>query len=605
MSGKERELAGEPKVCINVLGKEYEYTVRRFIEKFLWIVDKRSKLIPFKLNSSQEALYREICEQRAHGEPVRIIIDKSRQQGISTFVAAFLFTLCVTTPYVNYAVIADSLAHAENLFTIYQRFWGNMLRGSPFFDEIARYEADNPGKIHRLDWRPQVAQVRQGRVLKFQGLESAIRVVVAGDAAGRSSTFNGVHGSEVAFWKGLEDTMTGLSSTVPEAEDTYIFLESTANGFNEFKNRWDEAVSGHSGYKAVFLPWFKDPTATWKVESWWSPEQMDVWLLEKWREYPFIRDDQMRFYERRYLDMGRNRERVLQEYPFSDIDSFRATGESIFNREQIAKRLNEVKASEAPTRGRFAFKRSFSDDGRSIELQYLGFKKYGEGEWRIYKEPQRGRPYILCCDPNNGGKDDSVIQVVDAITCEQVAVMQSQAMELDEVAFQLVCGGYYYNTGLIASEMNISPIVMDYALRCEYPRVAYRQVTEAERATLSPTQQRGFKTTTTNRQGMVDELKIAFATNPEQVRDEETLREMERFEIVTISSDGRPKAAAAKGSHDDLVMALMACHYMRSTLQPDFDCVVDPERYSNPFEEGIKSLQSSKSGNFDWRKAIW
>ena len=598
---------GEPIVHIEVLGKEYEYTVKAFIEKFLWIVDKRSKLVPFKMNRSQELLYKEICEQRAKGEPVRIIIDKSRQQGISTFVAAFLFSLCVTTPFVNYAVIADSLSHAENLFNMYQRFWANMLRGTPVFDEIARYEADNPGKIHRLDWRPQVAQVRQGRVLKFQGLESAIRVVVAGDAAGRSATFQGVHGSEVAFWKSLEDTMTGLSSTVPESEDTYIFLESTANGFNEFKERWDEAVAGRNGYKAVFLPWYKDPTATWKVEKWWSPSQLDEWLLEKWREYPSIRDDQMRYYERRYLDMGRNKERVLQEYPFSDVDSFRATGQSIFNREQIAKRLNAVKAEGAPIKGRFAFKKDFSSDGRTIELQYLGFKKYEEGEWRIYKEPTDGRPYILCCDPNAGGIDDTAIQVIDAITCEQVAVMQSQSMQLDDVAFQLVCAGYYYNTGLIASEMNVSPIVMDYALRCEYPRIGYRQVTEAERSTLSPTQQRGYKTTMLNRQGMIDELKIAFSANPQLVKDEATLREMERFEIVIVSGEGRPKAAAAKGFHDDLVMALMACHYIRGTMQPDFDCVVDKERYRNPWKKELKSSQKSKvvGGGFDWRKAIW
>lgn len=591
----------EPRVSVKAFGREHSYTASRFIEKFLWVVDKRAELVPLKMNQSQEKLYEEICEQRRKGQPVRITIDKSRQQGISTFVAAFLFTLCVTTPNVKFAVLADSLEHAGYLFDIYQRFWDNLIRSDPAYGEIVDYEAMNPGKVHPRDWRPRIKRVRMGRMMEFEGLNSSIRVVVAGETAGRSTSFQGVHGSEVAFWKELRDTMAALGSTVPDMPDTYVFLESTANGYNEFKRKWDDDVAGRTGYKALFLPWYRDPTAIWPVDSSFKPEELDRWLIDKWRDYPFITEEQMNWYNRRYLGLNRDRQLTLQEFPFSDTDSFRTTGSSVFDRESIQRMLDCLKRE--PQRGEFAYVRRFASDGRSIEVELRGFKPFADGEWRLYEAPVKGHPYILTCDPNNGGSDDSAIQVIDAVSCKQVAVYQSRKAELDSVAFQLMCAGYYYNTGLIASEMNISPVIMEYAVRSDYPRIAIRQVSEAERATLSTTQQRGYKTTPGNRQAMVDTLRIAFREDPGMVVDAPTLREMDTFENMKVGNEGRTKAAAARGQHDDLVTALMAAVYIRNQPQPDFDCSVDEARYYNPF---LNEKKVAKEHNIvDWRKAIW
>ena len=81
------------------------------------------------------------------------------------------------------------------------------------------------------------------------GLRSAIRCVTAGsDGAGRGSTLTNVHASEAAFWKNMKETLDGLLSAVPDDPQTAVIIESTPNGFNEFKDFWDDAVAGKNGF---------------------------------------------------------------------------------------------------------------------------------------------------------------------------------------------------------------------------------------------------------------------------------------------------------------------------------------------------------------------
>jgi hypothetical protein len=57
---------------------------------------------------------------------------------------------------------------------------------------------------------------------------------------GRASTPSLVHGSEVAHF---EDPgyLVGLLNAVPKRPETIVVLESTANGFNHFHDRWQRA----------------------------------------------------------------------------------------------------------------------------------------------------------------------------------------------------------------------------------------------------------------------------------------------------------------------------------------------------------------------------
>ena len=92
------------------------------------------------------------------------------------------------------------------------------------------------------------------------GLRSRIRCVTAGSrGVGRSFTLRNVHCSESAFWPNMTENMLGILQAVPDDKDTCVVMESTANGYNEFKTFWDGAVSGENAFRPVFLAWYLDP----------------------------------------------------------------------------------------------------------------------------------------------------------------------------------------------------------------------------------------------------------------------------------------------------------------------------------------------------------
>lgn len=68
----------------------------KYIEEYIKIRDKNSKIIQLKLNKAQIKLYNIIKEQKKANKAVRIIILKARQMGFSTLTEAVLFKETVT-----------------------------------------------------------------------------------------------------------------------------------------------------------------------------------------------------------------------------------------------------------------------------------------------------------------------------------------------------------------------------------------------------------------------------------------------------------------------------------------------------------------------------
>ena len=61
---------------------------RVYLENFLYIRNKRQQLQKLTLKPAQENLYQVIREEHLAGRPVRLIVLKGRQEGISTVTEA-------------------------------------------------------------------------------------------------------------------------------------------------------------------------------------------------------------------------------------------------------------------------------------------------------------------------------------------------------------------------------------------------------------------------------------------------------------------------------------------------------------------------------------
>ncbi|MBO7254497.1 MAG: hypothetical protein J6V36_04255, partial [Clostridia bacterium] len=220
-----------------------------YIEKFLKIKTKDNKIKGLKLNPSQKKLYETIKREHNLGKPVRIIILKARQMGFSTLSEALIFHSTVTRENVNSQIIAHTGESTSNLFNMSKLFYDElpsfmkpMLKASNAKELIF----ENPTK-------------KQKEKRENPGLRSKIKCTTANaSGVGRSDTLTNLHVSEYAFWEGdKRGTLTGLMQAVPNLKGTMVIIESTANGFDDFKAMWDSAVRGESDFVPLFFPWFE------------------------------------------------------------------------------------------------------------------------------------------------------------------------------------------------------------------------------------------------------------------------------------------------------------------------------------------------------------
>lgn len=509
-----------------------EVPLYKIIEKFLWIEDAEGHKIQFILNEDQVDLYKEMCEQRLRNEPVRIDILKARQKGFSTFIAGVIFPLVIFQVGQKAAIVADIAEHASNLFSKYNFFYDNLP------------EELKPKRI-RSNAKELVVQYSNGQT-------SSIRIMVQGDSAGRSGTYQYLHLSECAFWNDLQDTLVSLLQTVSATnKNSMVFLETTANGVNDYKIRWDNDYSGNSRYIAKFYPWFttaRYQVADRDIREYFKPD----WLINLQKEEN-LTENQAAWYYDRYNDFSGDLDKLRQEYPSNPIEAFVTSGNSVFNAELLQRRKLEIAKNTNFKKGLFQYTPYFSQDGKRIDLKNVSFIESKTGSIKIYEEPQLGHPYIVCNDPAQGGEDFFATQVFDNYTGVQVAVYHRNKCDADDAAYQMYCLAKKYNDAMITGETNTTSYLLEVCNRLGY-RFIY-QDQDVEDLSGRYANKFGYKTKNNNRTYMIDLFKIAFRENPKMINDYETICEMESFQVVK-HTNGKEKAEACGGAHDDLVMSM-------------------------------------------------
>ena len=538
-----------------------EYDIWVLMENLLWISDKDGDTVPFILNEQQCDLYAEMCRQRLGESPIRQDILKARQVGYSTFIAGYIFVRAMFTPNLKAGVVADKMENAKGLFEKYEFFYRHLDWSNPKRDEILAWEESHRGQLHPDSWKPPLESAR-GQTLMRTAYNSSIKVIVADDEAGRGSTNHLLHMSECAFYKDLKLTLNSLFETVSDGNrESAIFLETTANGFNEYKDHWDEDSAGDSAYRATFTPWFTNPEYAddrFSTEKGNMP-RMEEWLCEKQRKHN-LSDAQMAWYWFKYRTK-KDRGLMLQEYPFEPMDAFLTTGSSVFDVGLTQQRKSELRGQQ-PRRGRFAVSARYSPDGMSVDLQSAGFVESGDGKVTIYREPVPGHSYIANLDPAMGGEDKYVVQVIDNCTLRQVAKFAQKKARDDDVAFQMAALGRYYNDACLSAETNnangtyILQLIDKTGYRNIFMDPGYDGLTDRYQDAF------GYKTSTRNKNPMITMLKIAFQDDYQMIEDPETLSEMEGFGVVRTQT-GKEQMKAEGNGHDDHVMALAGCMYVR------------------------------------------
>lgn len=533
-----------------------------YIESCLKIKTKSGTVVPFRLNDAQRKLYAVAKRQQDAGKPVRIIILKARQLGFSTLTEGLIFHACATRKNVNALIVAHREDATANLFRMSKLFYDElpapvkpMLRASNAQELVF----ENPSKLR---------SEREAR----PGLRSRIRCATAGGRGiGRSDTLQCVHLSEYAFWPdgadGKASTLAGILQAVPSLPGTMVVIESTANGFEDFKERWDAAVAGENDFEPVFFAWFENPDYSMPVVpgTEWTPEERDLKAAYQ------LTDEQLQW--RRWCianNCGGSLDMFRQEYPSSPGEAFLHSGTGVFDNEQIVLRLERLPSHAG--RGEFT-------DGEWTESE--------TGAITLYELPEEGVPYVLGGDTAGEGSDYFTAIVIDNVTGRIAAKLRQKYSEPEYVR-QIYALGRFYNDALVAIETNFSTYPVMKLQEMEYPNQYSRE--REDTYTRQMKKSYGFRTDRQSRPRAIANLVEVFSSHPEWFTDRELLEEMLTF---CYNEDHRPEALA--GKHDDLVMGAAITYAVRH--QQRMTVLTEPEK---PREKLIDQMKRQKRARKAW-----
>ncbi|HXA31505.1 MAG TPA: hypothetical protein VNV87_04540 [Acidimicrobiales bacterium] len=499
---------------------------------------------------AQRRMVAEIEHQYNDGRPVRVIVLKARQLGISTLSEACLFWWAFLHPGTNGLVLAHENKSSAELFEMTKLYWETF----PF-----------------RDWFELKYQTKQ-MLHWLEPLRSRLQVATAKNIqGGRGFTIHALHASEVAFWPDPETLWTGLYQTVPHSHGTIAIIESTANGRgNWFHDMWQQSEEGEVDFKPLFFPWFEHPAyqlqTTLTVKSELSPDERQVMRIGASMENIAWRRWAMR-------NKVNSELAFMQEFPSTPEEAFVSTGNPLFSHIHLRQCF---KPPTTAARGRLV------DDRRSPKG--VSFVSDPEGPLTIFLAPARSaRPdlYFAAVDPTESIDGDAAcIQVINRLTCEQVAVWHGH-LNPRFIAFELMRIGKFYNECMVTTEIDGGGQVVIDNLVQHYPNIWRHKKPDFAPGQVS--RAFGWATTWARKRWAIGLLQSLVIDGSLTIHDRVTYNQMGNF----VNDDGYwGDRSRGKGRGDDAVMSLaiaMVCSSTESPVMPNTNPTVYADIYDQEY----------------------
>lgn len=286
------------------------------------ILNKNKESVTFKPNTIQQEILDYKRECRENKKPIRFIVLKARQGGITTEEVIDALDDALFYPNVDATITAHTLWKAQEIF------------------RIVKYAYEQiPEAILLSDWtiwkKPKTTYDSKTE-LYFE--ESNSRIKVVRDA--RSITPSRVHITEIAFMNDARDLITATEWGIPDAAS--LSFETTANGIAwvgwPFYQLWRENYNKTWAlYKTFFFPWYA-------VDEYRSDTEIKD-LDRDYYEFEFARyfdrlkskwldDSQISWYIQKAKKL---KDEVLQEFPIDPEDAFLSTNKCVFDLEEVKK----------------------------------------------------------------------------------------------------------------------------------------------------------------------------------------------------------------------------------------------------------------------------
>lgn len=301
--------------------KSYEDLIQNYMPSKLWrlnnlytIVDKWGKRIPFRMKRAQHEVY-----AQAMRHP-RILVLKSRQQGISTLWLVSYFDDALFNKDFKVGLMAQGLDETTTLLEKTKVLW----------DELSIDIKDFLGKIHGLS-APLATDKDNTKEFSFtNGSTLFVRTSF------RSTTLQRLHISEFGkiankYPDKAKETQTGTLQALAPGNTGVI--ESTAEGANDFKRMWDNAIAlvdedrTLKDFAPVFLSWLDDPDCVLDKDQYENPKHQEYFKELEMSLNRKISKVQRNFWIAQYRELGDD---IYREYPATPEEAFRVTRDGAY-----------------------------------------------------------------------------------------------------------------------------------------------------------------------------------------------------------------------------------------------------------------------------------
>jgi hypothetical protein len=572
-----------------------------YAEHCLKVVDEDGEIVPLKPRPAQTKVYAALERQRKANLPQRVIVLKSRKVGISTASTGAIVQDTTQEPNCRSLIVAQDHTTAGELFDIADLMYVEL----PDDPEI------KPGLSRRATSRGGAKELHFGEAARDEqlrgnrGINSRLSIDTAREvAAGRGKTIRKLLCTEVGFWPDERKTLS-LMNAVPERPGTLIIFESTANGHNFFKRRWDTAMRGQGGFIPVFIGWTEDENCQ---RPFVDPDER-LLFIESIGTGPWGEDEprlveqydctpeQLNWRRHTIEDKTEGKLELFdQEYPSDAARAFVGSGKHVFSIvfvQQAIDRAEEIEQREpkdgGPQRGiiKETTTKQRQVKGDTIEIPTAAMWVPSEAtgfplsfdfwtRWEIPPEADVTPPpgqYIVSVDPAGGEENTSGeeafhgIQVIDHRTLEQVAELETRRLDPDELAKAALLAALLFNDATITVETTGGygmPVVRKlwdvYGWRRIYKRKA------VERSGDKTTDRLGFDTNRSTKPMMIAGLTELLREGTHGIRSKRLA-----LQLTTYILDNKGRARPDDEAFADLLTAYMQGQEVarQTRLRPD------------------------------------
>jgi len=293
-----------------------EQFINEYLTSKLWrlnnlytIIDKDGERIPFVMNMSQLRVYQALSIHE------RLIILKSRQQGISTFWLIYFFDDAMFEEDFNIGLMAQGKEEAATLLERVKLAWDELDDSIKTFLHVS-LDKDNSTEF---------------------SFSNNCTIFIR--TSFRSATLQRLHISELGkiankFPKRAKETNTGTLQAIKAGN--IVAIESTAEGDNMFKDKWDQAYN-HQGplagkdFLAVFLSWIDDPDCVESTPQLISKEHAAYFSKIEDELGLILTDEQKWFWVVQYRELQDGEVNdIHQEYPSTPEEAFEAARDGTY-----------------------------------------------------------------------------------------------------------------------------------------------------------------------------------------------------------------------------------------------------------------------------------